>query len=100
MSRIAADPNNPIKSGKWPKKGMKAVLVALDEDDLAYINANLVNDTLRIWRKGPVGAASYLRKLAVDAIAAHKAACKHISEPLPTDVQPGWPDKSRLMAGR
>ena len=77
---------------------MVNVTVALDRSDVAYLLQHMLTDDMRMRASGNIGGATVVRKIVLDAIADHKRTNQALK--MPTDVQPGWPDKKRLMARR
>jgi hypothetical protein len=79
----------------WPPPGLRAVNVALQPDQIAYLLDHMLTDDLRT-RPNP-GAATVVRQIVADAIAAHKREQATLRARLSVHV---GVDRSRLMAGR
>lgn len=82
---------------RYQLAGKKAVQVLIAIADIDYMLDEMVPDSVS---RSMSQAATVVM---ADAIAAHRhrrAAEKTAAFQMPTDVQPGWPDKKRLMAGR
>lgn len=78
---------------------MRNVGVPFTDAEIEYIRFRMLTDEMCMGRTNGAGAATVVRHVVLEAMAAHKKANPEKPAPIP-DVQPGWPDKSRLMAGR
>jgi hypothetical protein len=79
----------------WPPPGLRAVNVALRPDQIAYLLDHMLTDDLRT-RPNP-GAATVVRQIVADAIAAHKREQMALKARLSVHV---GVDRRKLMAGR
>jgi hypothetical protein len=89
---------------KWLKPSQQAVLVALERSQVDYLLTEMSTDELRAGARC-FGAATVVRKIVADAIAAHRAAraARRADAALarvlpPADIAP--PTKRQLMARR
>jgi hypothetical protein len=79
----------------WPPPGLRAVNVALRPEQVEYLISEMLTDDLRT-RPNP-GAATVVRQIVADAIAAHKREQATLRARLSVHV---GVDRARLMAGR
>lgn len=81
---------------KWLKPTQRAVLVALEKDQVEYLLGPMLTDDIRMGRTNSPGAATVIRRIVTDAIRQHK----NETMALKARIAAGSVDRRRLMAGR
>lgn len=78
----------------WLKPSQQAVLVALERSQVEYLLGPMLTDEIRMGRTNSPGAATVVRKIVAEAIAAHK------QQATVRKVAACQANRERLMAGR